>query len=87
MFFALSAAEDCLGMLGSGGGRVGTADAAHRLLGRARTAMEYRGVEEMLSDLPGHLEAIQSACAEATAALGTRYFPHVAIAWVGKGAS
>jgi uncharacterized alpha-E superfamily protein len=90
MFFALSAAEECLGMLGSGagfgGGRVGTADAAHRLLGRARTAMEYRGVEEMLSDLPGHLESIQSACAEATAALGTRYFPHAAIAWVGKGA-
>jgi uncharacterized alpha-E superfamily protein len=86
MFFALASAEECLGMLGSGGGRVGTADAAHRLLGRARTAMEYRGVEEMLSDLPSHLESIQSACAEATAALGTRYFPHAAIAWVGKGA-
>jgi uncharacterized alpha-E superfamily protein len=86
MFFALASAEECLGMLGSGSGRVGTADAAHRLLGRARTAMEYRGVEEMLSDLPNHLESIQSACAEATAALGTRYFPHAAIAWVGKGA-
>ena len=86
MFFALASAEECLGTLGTGGGRVGTADAAHRLLGRARTAMEYRGVEEMLSDLPGHLESIQSACAQATAALGTRYFPHAEIAWVGKGA-
>jgi uncharacterized alpha-E superfamily protein len=86
MFFALSSAEECLGLLGTGAGRLGTADAAHRHLGRARTAMEYRGVEDMLSDLPGHLESIQSACAEATAALGTRYFPHAAIAWVGKGA-
>src|SRR5438093_624056 len=54
MFFALASAEECLGMLGTGSGRVGTADTAHRLLGRARTAMEYRGVEEMLSDLPNH---------------------------------
>jgi uncharacterized alpha-E superfamily protein len=86
MFFALAAAEESLGMLERSEGRVGTADAAHRLLGRARTGLEYRGVEEMLSDLSSQLESIQSACAEATAALGTRYFPHSVIAWVGKGA-
>jgi len=86
MFFSLSLAEDCLNWLGSGAGRVGTVDAAHRLLGRARTAMEYRGVDEMVSDLANHLEGIQSACADATLALGTRYFPHAAIAWTGKGA-
>jgi uncharacterized alpha-E superfamily protein len=86
MFFALSAAEDCLGVLDRGEGRVGSTDMAHRQLGRARTGLEYRGVEEMLSDLPGHLESIQNACAEATTALGTRYFPHAVIAWAGKGA-
>ncbi|MCW2540984.1 MAG: alpha-E protein [Frankiales bacterium] len=86
MFFALSEAEECLAVLESGEGRLGSADAARRLLGRARTGLEYRGVEEMMADLAGHLEAIQSACADATAAVGTRYFPHSVIAWVGKGA-
>jgi len=85
MFFALSAAESCLDELGgSGSGRVGTVDLAHRLLGRARTGMEYRGVEEMLLDLPAQVEAIQAACAEATLALGLRYFPHAAVAWLGE---
>jgi len=86
MFFALSSAEECLSMLDRGEGRVGTEDAARRLLGRARTGLEYRGVEEMLADLSTQLESIQSACAEATSALGTRYFPHAVISWVGKGA-
>jgi uncharacterized alpha-E superfamily protein len=86
MFFALSSAEECLSMLDHGEGRVGTADAARRVLGRARTGLEYRGVEEMVADLAPQLEAIQTACAEATSALGTRYFPHAVISWVGKGA-
>jgi uncharacterized alpha-E superfamily protein len=83
MFFALSAAERALDELGSGTGRTGTVDTAHRLLGRARTALEYRGVEEMMTDLPGHLEAIQAACGDATIALGQRYFPHAAVVWAG----
>jgi uncharacterized alpha-E superfamily protein len=87
MFFALKRAEDRISVLDRGEeSRVGTEDAARRLLGRARTGLEFRGVDEMLSDLPGYLESIQSACAEATSALGTRYFPHAVIEWVGKGA-
>jgi uncharacterized alpha-E superfamily protein len=87
MFFALSRAENRVSMLDRGSeGRVGTEDAARRLLGRARTGLEFRGVEEMLSDLPGYLESIQSTCADATTALGHRYFPHAVISWVGKGA-
>ncbi len=87
MFFALSRAEDCITLLDRGEeGRVGTEDAARRFLGRARTGLEFRGVDELMTDLPEHLEAIQSACADATSALGHRYFPHAVIAWVGKGA-
>ena len=66
----------CLRQLDTGEGRLGSTDAAHRLLGRARTGLEYRGVDEMLADLTEQLEAIQEACAEATLSLGTRYFPH-----------
>ena len=85
LFFALSAAEDCLRMLDNGEGRLGSTDQAHRLLGRARTGMEYRGVDEMLTDLTTQLESIQTACAEATLSMGTRYFPHAVTSWVGKG--
>jgi uncharacterized alpha-E superfamily protein len=86
MFFALSTAEDCLRMLDSGESRLGSTDQAHRLLGRARTGLEYRGVDEMLADLTAQLESIQTACAQATLSMGTRYFPHAVTSWVGKGA-
>jgi uncharacterized alpha-E superfamily protein len=87
MFFALSSAEQVLEQLDRGGeGRVGTADMSLRLLGRARTGLEYRGIEEMLGDLGNQLESIQAACADATSALGTRFFPHGVIEWVGEGA-
>jgi uncharacterized alpha-E superfamily protein len=86
MFFALSAAEEALGLLDRSEGRLGSTDQAHRLLGRARTGLEYRGVDELLADLGGQLELIQNTCAEATIQLGTRYFPHAVISWVGKGA-
>jgi uncharacterized alpha-E superfamily protein len=84
MFSALSTAERSLQRLDSGEGRLGSTDQAHRLLGRARTGMEYRGVDELLADLTAQLEAIQQACAEATAALAERYFPHSVLSWVGE---
>jgi uncharacterized alpha-E superfamily protein len=87
MFFALSRAEECISLLDRGDeGRVGTGDAARRFLGRARNAMEFRGVDDMLPDLPGFLESVQAACARATNALGSKYFPHAVIEWVGEGA-
>ncbi|UQX89227.1 alpha-E domain-containing protein [Jatrophihabitans telluris] len=87
LFFALSRAEDRIQELDRGGdGRVGTDDPARRQLGRARTGLEFLGVDEMMQDLQGNLEAVQTACADATSAVGTRYFPHAVIEWVGKGA-
>jgi uncharacterized alpha-E superfamily protein len=87
MFFALARAEDCISLLDGGDqSRVGTEDAARRFVGRARTGLEFRGVDEMLADLQGNLESIQSSCAAATSAVGTRYFPDAVIEWIGKGA-
>ena len=75
MFVALSTAERSLRQLDTGEGRLGSTDAAIRLLGRARTGLEYRGVDEMLADLTDQLEAIQEACADATIVHGRPVLP------------
>jgi uncharacterized alpha-E superfamily protein len=61
----------------------GLADDAMRALGRARTELEYRRVEELLEDLPTVLAAIQAACAEASAAVAARFFHHTQpVRWI-----
>jgi len=84
MFAALATAETSLRQLDTSESRLGATDQSIRLLGRARTGLEFRGVDEMLADLSDQLEAIQQACAEATVALGERYFPHAVLNWVGE---
>jgi uncharacterized alpha-E superfamily protein len=86
LLYALASAEDLLAQLEGGAGRVGSADLSLRLLGRVRTGLEYRSIDELVPDLPDRLEKIQAACADATSALGVRYFPHAVVEWVGKGA-
>ncbi len=81
VFFALSSAESCLADLDPDDGRSGTDDAARRVLGRARMALEFRGVEEIANDLAEDMEAVQRACSEATEAVAARYFPHGAVSW------
>ncbi|HEX6597474.1 MAG TPA: alpha-E domain-containing protein, partial [Acidimicrobiales bacterium] len=74
-FHALTLAESCLGELeGSDGGRAGVDDEARRILGRARTDLEFAKIEELMGDLPGHLLALQKACAEAGSAISRRFF-------------
>jgi hypothetical protein len=59
---------------------------ARRLLGRARTSLEYRSLDEVLGDLPEEMEKIQRACSDATDALAARYFPRGATTlWVDSG--
>jgi hypothetical protein len=67
---------------------VGVADEARRVIGRARTGLEYRGAAELLVDLPGEMEGIQRACSEASNAVSRRYFPRsAATAWSSEVAS
>jgi uncharacterized alpha-E superfamily protein len=73
-FCAIGVAERCLAELGPSGGRAGTEDEARRILGRARNELEFAGVRELLSDLPAHLRALQTACAEAGDAVARRFF-------------
>lgn len=74
-FHALGQAEECLAELHpAAAGRAGVDDDARRVLGRARTELEFRRVNELLGDLPSHLRSLQDACSEAGEAVAGRYF-------------
>jgi uncharacterized alpha-E superfamily protein len=77
-FSALVQAEKCLAELQPGAGRAGLDDEARRILGRARTELEFRRVDELIGDLPSHLTALQSACSSAGDAVARRFFRQTA---------
>ena len=73
-FHALGRAEECLAQLQPGAGRAGLDDEARRILGRARTDLEFRRVHELVADLPSHLASLQECCSAAGDALARRFF-------------
>ncbi len=80
---ALAQAEECLEELAPATERVGVSDTGRRLLGRARTSLEYRSLVEIMDDLPEEMEKVQKACSLASDAVARRYFPRaVTTAWV-----
>lgn len=70
---SLTLAERILVELDLDAGQVGGSE-VRRLLGRARTELEYREVGELLGDLSGHLERLQELVAAASEAIGRRFF-------------
>ncbi|HUS62605.1 MAG TPA: alpha-E domain-containing protein [Acidimicrobiales bacterium] len=74
LFHALHTAEECLAVLDPGFDRAGIDDAARRALGKARNELEFRSVDDLLADLPGHLFRLQQHCFEASTAVADRYF-------------
>jgi uncharacterized alpha-E superfamily protein len=86
-FHALAMAQQCLSELGPISGRAGTEDEARRILGLARTELEFRRVDELVADLPAHLQRLQAACADAGNAVARRFFRQTApIEWSLEGA-
>ena len=82
VYFALALAERCLAELAPPTGRAGVDDEARRILGRARTDLEYRRVGDLLGDLPTHLSDLEDACSEASTAIAGRYFRQAApVGW------
>ena len=71
---SLAQAERSLGHLVSAGQRSGFSDEAQRLLGRARTELEYRPLSDIVFDLPVEMERLQRSCAAASDAVRARYF-------------
>ena len=81
---SLNRAEQCLTSLESSGQRAGFSDEALRLLGRARTELEYRPLGEIMFDLPMEMERLQRNCAEANDVIAARYFSHAeTLSWTG----
>lgn len=82
VFAALSAAESCLAELAPDPGRAGVATDAQRIVGRARTNLEFRGVDELLTDLPTVLDGLERTCSQVNDAVSRRYFRHTSVvAW------
>ena len=82
VYAALAQAERCLADLDPSAGRTGLVDDARRLLGRARTDLEYRTSDELLDDLPQLLDMLQRTVSQAGDALSSRYFHRgAAVAW------
>lgn len=83
VYYSLAVAERRLAELSPGAGRYGTEDDARRAVGRARTALEFRRIDELLVDFPGVLAEVQAAGAEASGAVAARYFHHTQpVRWI-----
>jgi uncharacterized alpha-E superfamily protein len=81
VFHALRQAESCLEQLDRRPAvRVGTTAEAARLLGRARSELEFLRPDELLDDLPGRLLALQERLRDVGGAIAVEYF-HAAT-WV-----
>jgi uncharacterized alpha-E superfamily protein len=83
VYYSLAVAERRLAELSPAAGRYGTEDEARRVIGRARTALEFRRIDELLVDFPAVLAEVQAADAEASAAIAARYFHHTQpVRWI-----
>lgn len=89
--FALAAAEQCLVQLSGAPqtprvrGAHALAPSARRVIGRARTMLEYVDAEHLVAQLPGVLKELQEACVAATAQIAGEYFQYGApVTWLNE---
>jgi uncharacterized alpha-E superfamily protein len=84
---ALTVADACLAALdlapGEASRRLAVHDDARRLLGRARTDLEYRPLGEVLADPVAEMDRLQHAVSAASEAVSQRCFPRASTrSWV-----
>ncbi|MFT4122969.1 MAG: alpha-E domain-containing protein [Microbacteriaceae bacterium] len=85
VLFSVTRAEQCLRDIEPRSERVGISDRGQRLLGQIRSELEYRPIQEILEDLPRHMDGVQAATSAASDAIRQRYFPtNAAPSWVGE---
>jgi uncharacterized alpha-E superfamily protein len=86
VFAALSTAESCLTELEPDPGRAGVATDAQRIVGRARTNLEFRGADDLIGDLSTVLGSLEKTCKQVNDAVSRRYFRQTtAVNWVRGG--
>jgi uncharacterized alpha-E superfamily protein len=76
VYWSLALAEQILAELdfGRGRGRSTVDDIGRRAVGRCRTELEFRSVDELVEDMPDLLASLQRTCSEVSAAVTSRYF-------------
>ncbi|WP_018503340.1 alpha-E domain-containing protein [Parafrankia discariae] len=76
IYWSLALAEQILAELDTSRGlvRATVDDAARRTVGRARTELEFRSIDELVAEMPDLLAALQRTCSAVSAAVTTRYF-------------
>ncbi|HJQ07446.1 MAG TPA: alpha-E domain-containing protein [Nocardioides sp.] len=72
--YSINRAERCLNILEASVHRDGADNDARRVLGRARSDLEYRSISDLVDDLPLAMDEFQLACAQATDAITRRFF-------------
>jgi uncharacterized alpha-E superfamily protein len=89
--FALGAAEQCLTQLSGAPQTVRPrglhllAPSARRVIGRARTMLEYVDADGLVAQLPGVLKELQDACVAATSQIAAEYFQYGApVTWLNE---
>lgn len=85
VIFAIAQAEQCMSAIDPVADRVGHSNSVLRALGRIRNDLEYRPMEQILSELPEHMDRVQQVTREASDAIRQRFFPtHAEPTWIGE---
>ncbi|MFE1646851.1 alpha-E domain-containing protein [Microbacterium sp. P01] len=85
IIYSIQTAEACMSAIDPRADRVGHSNTVLRALGRIRNDLEYRPIGEILSELPLHMERVQTVTREASVAIRDRFFPTLAEpSWIGE---
>lgn len=76
VYWSLALAEQILAELDVGRGRARSTvgDAARRIVGRSRTELEFRSVDELVEGMPDLLASLQATCSRVSGEVTGRYF-------------
>jgi uncharacterized alpha-E superfamily protein len=85
IIYSIQRAEECMSAIDPRADRVGHSNTVLRALGQIRNDLEYRPVSEILSELPLHMQRVQTVTREASEAIRQRFFPTQAEpSWIGE---
>jgi uncharacterized alpha-E superfamily protein len=83
--YALRDADECLAKLDPSAQRVGFINDARRIVGQARTFLEFHRTDDLMAELPEHMDRVQKAVTQASDAISRKYFNQAdELAWVGE---